>query len=249
MNSPKIKICGITQVNETEYLNEAKIDYAGFVFFPPSKRNVSLETARELMTHLSQNIKKVAVTVSPKKEEIEKIQGEDFDILQVHKELSEDVLNIAKIPIWYAINIEDEDEYEAKMKFIDDLPENLRNKIEAIVVDAKDFGSGRPFNWSKSKRLKKAGAQSPPKGVEPPQTNEEQQPTNRKFVLAGGLREENVRSGIDIFAPDIVDVSSGVEGADGKKDREKILSFVQAVREKPQIKILTEETEPKKAHR
>ena len=50
-------------------------------------------------------------------------------------------------------------------------------------------------------------------------------------ILAGGLNTENVSRGIQLFAPDIVDVSSGVE-TDGKKDRRKIEAFIRKVREK-----------------
>ena len=113
------------------------------------------------------------------------------------------------------MNITDEEEAKKNWEFIDGLPKELADKIQnAAVVDAPQFGSGQTFDWQKSKRLKKAGAQSPP---------------GRMFVLAGGLNASNVKQGIEIFEPDIVDVSSKVEGQDGK-DRELILQFVEAVR-------------------
>lgn len=211
----EIKICGITKPIEADYLNEANVDYAGFVFFEKSKRNVTLPQAQEIFAKLNAHIKKVAVMVSPDVEMVETLQKGGFDILQIHKELTEDVLAAAELPVWYAINIEDDAEAARKQAFIDLLPEELRKKIKAIVVDAKDFGSGKTFNWHKSKRLMQAGCQSPPE---------------RKFILAGGLRPENVREGIEIFSPDIVDVSSGVEGENGK-DREKIMAFVEAARQ------------------
>ena len=210
----EVKICGLTRVEEAEYLNEAAADYAGFVFFEKSRRNVTVEKAKEIMEALDKNIKKVGVTVSADAALAEKIQNAGFDILQVHDRLSTEVLEKVQIPIWYAVNIADEGALEEKMSFLQTLPGELSKKIEAIVGDGAEYGSGRPFNWRKSKRLKKAGAQSPPQIF-----------SDRKFVLAGGLNASNVREGIDGFSPDVVDVSSGVENENGK-DRKLINEFI-----------------------
>ncbi len=205
----KIKICGLTRPQEAQYLNEFQVDYAGFVFFEKSKRNVSMEQAKEIARCLSPEIKKVAVTVSPDVQMVRQIQEGGFDILQVHRELTEAVLESAEIPVWYAFNIADEQEFLQKQAFLETLPEALSDKIEAIVVDGAEYGSGRPFDWQKSRHLKKIGA--------------------RKFVLAGGLDAANVAEGIAFYQPDIVDVSSGVEGSFGKEEK-RIGQFVQAAR-------------------
>lgn len=216
----KIKICGITKIEETEYLNEAKVDYAGFVFFEKSKRNITTDKARELMAGLNADIKKVAVMVSPDVQFINMLKSLEFDYYQIHKTLSKEVLEAVDKPVWYAVNIDNDEELKEKEAFIDSLPQKLESKIDAIVVDAPNFGSGQTFNWRKSKRLKKAGAQSPPQTILDRYT----------FVLAGGLKPSNVAEGIEIFNPDIVDVSSGVEGENGK-DKSLIDAFVKAVRQ------------------
>ncbi|MCR5594640.1 MAG: phosphoribosylanthranilate isomerase [Lachnospiraceae bacterium] len=211
----KIKICGITRPEEIEYLNEYAPDFAGFVFYGPSKRNVTIEQAVSLANRLSEDIRRVAVMVSPEPGDIIKIQETGvFDIIQVHRKLSDKVLECAKLPVWYAVNIEGDME-EAVKNAIGEIPEACRDKISGIVADAKDFGSGKTFNWHKSKRMLKAGTRSPA--------------DKYSFILAGGLNPENVSEGIRIFAPDVVDVSSGVEGTDGK-DKVKISAFIQAVR-------------------
>ena len=214
--STKIKICGITKPEEAAYLNETKVDYAGFVFYEKSKRNITIKQAKDIFSCLDNDIKRVAVMVSPKVEDIIEKQENDFDILQVHGDLTLDVLKSATLPVWYAINISDETEANRKMTYIDELPDELASKIEALVVDAPSFGSGQTFNWKKSKRLKKAGAQSPP--------------LDKMFVLAGGLNASNVKEGIELFNPDVVDISSNVEGKNGK-DRDLIFEFVKAVKE------------------
>lgn len=211
----KIKICGLTRPKEANYINEARVDYAGFVFYGPSKRNVSIAQAREIKALLNPQVKCVAVMVAPDIELINQVQEAGFDILQIHKALTEEMLDAARLPIWYAINILDESEAKKKLSFIENLSEDREKKIEAILVDAPEFGSGKTFNWHKSRRLLKAGAQSPPE--------------RKLFVLAGGLDASNVAEGIRLFEPDIVDVSSSVEGDDGK-DKDKILSFAEAVR-------------------
>ena len=216
----KIKICGITKVEEIEYLNNEHVDYAGFVIYKNSKRYITVERAVAIAESLNPDIKKVAVCVSPDVELLKEIENGGFDIIQVHKGLSNAVIDASSIPIWYAVNALDTGHAAMTMEWIHQLPIRLGTKIEAIVMDAPDFGSGKTFDWHKSKRLLKAGTLSPPS---------EDKLFTKKFVLAGGLDAENVAEGINIFKPDIVDVSSSVEGESGK-DKDKISAFVNAVR-------------------
>jgi phosphoribosylanthranilate isomerase len=215
----KVKICGLTRPGEAAYLNEAGADYAGFVFFEKSKRNVTISQAKGIMEALKPTIQPVAVTVSPEVALVRQIEQAGFAVLQIHGELSREVLEAAKLPVWYAVNIAREEELAKRTDFLKSLPQHLSDKIEAIVVDGAEYGSGKTFDWTKSKRLKKAGAQSPPELF-----------SKRRFVLAGGLHPGNVQEGIRLFAPDIVDVSSGVEGASGK-ERDLILEFIRKARE------------------
>ena len=223
----KIKICGLTKVEEAEYLNGAGVDYAGFVFYKKSKRNVSVKKASEIMSHLDKGIKKVAVCVSPDRYLLEEIQKADFDIIQIHKALSLDVLYEAKLPIWYAFNVNDNEELAKKQQFFGDLPKELSKKVKGILVDSVDFGSGKTFDWraANGKTGIKASANV---------TNSDGKKTKsifkgREFILAGGLNAGNVATGIKLFDPDIVDVSSGVEGPIGKSET-LIYEFVDAVR-------------------
>lgn len=205
----EIKICGLTKEEEADYLNAVDVHYAGFVFFEKSKRNISIEKAKAVMEKLRPDIKKVAVTVSPDTRLVKEIEAAGFDVLQVHKELKKEVLEDVGIPVWYAFNVANPDEMKEKRTFIEKLPKELSDKIKAIVVDGAEYGSGKTFDWKNSKI----------------KMENESVFKNRSFVLAGGLRPENVAEGIRIFTPDIVDVSSGVEGTNGK-DKEKIEAFV-----------------------
>ena len=88
-------------------------------------------------------------------------------------------------------------------------------------MDAKEFGSGKTFGWDAYER---------DEGKEMlRQLRQILEKEQIQFVLAGGLTPDNVSRGIDIFSPDIVDVSSGVEKEPGQgtgKDRKKIQKFV-----------------------
>lgn len=206
---PEIKICGITRPEETDYLNEAGVEYAGFVFYEKSRRNVTLAKAKELMRRLDERIQKVAVTVAPDKEQIRQLVEAGFDILQVHGTIMKNELTACKIPIWRAVNIsglKEAAEQLAKEQALEPL-------YTGYVADGMTYGGGKTFSWKETENdsviLQKL--------------------RQKTFILAGGLQSENVAEGIRIFHPDVVDVSSGVEGADGKS-KEKIKTFVREVR-------------------
>ena len=220
--TPKIKICGITTIKEADWLNEAGVDYAGFVFYEKSKRNVSMMDAIMIKKSLYPSVKTVAVTVSPTVERLRAIEIAGFDMIQVHKDLSLDVLRECKLPIWRAFNIMNLGEAVGAADGRDESPEEKKERealeeqwIEAYVLDGIEFGSGRTFDWSQSNTGQLRALFE-----------------GKKLVLAGGLTPDNVEEGITLFDPDIVDVSSGVEREYGSgKDEEKIKQFVRKVRE------------------
>lgn len=197
---PKIKICGLTKLEEANMLNEVNADYGGFVFFEKSKRNVSLQQAFEIKKVLNPEIKSVAVTVSPDLSLIEKIEKIGFDIIQIHGELKQEVLEKVKTPIWRAYNIENKESLKQLQR---------HENIAGYVADAKVAGSGKTFDWDKNSTIKE---------------ETRKYFDSKLFILAGGLSKENVRKGIELFNPDVVDVSSSVEGKCGK-DKELIEGF------------------------
>lgn len=134
----KVKICGLTSPAEARYLNENHVDFAGMVlFFPKSKRNISIEQAKEIMAALDASIKRVAVVVSPSIEQIRQIEAAGFDYVQIHGEIPEAEAAIA-IPILKAFNVSDMNSYE---KYHND------SRIAGYVFDAIEPGSGKTFDW------------------------------------------------------------------------------------------------------
>lgn len=217
MREPKIKICGLTRIEDAKALNEAQADYAGFVFYEKSKRNVSIEDVEKIGSILNDRIKKVAVTISPDAKLLEQIEQLGFHILQVHGELKKEVLEKSHIPIWRACNLKE-------IKDVEQLEQH--KKIQGYVIDAGTAGSGNTFDWEQHQESIRKMRNTLFAG--------------KQFILAGGLQIENVRKGIELFSPDVVDISSGVERKQEEKsgqeksgkDKALILEFVKKVREK-----------------
>lgn len=209
---PKVKICGITSIEEAEFLNDVRADYAGFVFYPKSRRNVSIKEAEAIANRLSDEILKVAVTVRPSASLVRELEQMGFDILQVHGELFLEVLESTEILVWRAVNISDKVRLDT---FFQEESKAKREKIFGYVADGAGYGSGISFDWKKlSGEVKRYVS-------------------GKQLILAGGLTSENVRQGISYFAPDVVDVSSGVE-ENGKKSKTKIETFIRKVRNNEQ---------------
>jgi len=215
--APKIKICGLRTKEDAAILNENQVDFAGFVlFFEKSKRCVEIEQAVQIMKYLSGTIRTVAVTVSPTVGQLHQIEAAGFDFLQVHGDLLPQVLEEADLPILRAVNITGK-----VLSSKQDLQAlEISDKIAGYVLDGKNPGGGKNFDWG---RMKPA-IQNVFSGKR----------SDKLFMLAGGLYPENVEQAVRLLSPDIVDVSSGVElpglDKDGKaygKDREKVRLFCQ----------------------
>lgn len=204
-SNTKVKICGLTSPAEARYLNENHVDFAGMVlFFPKSKRNISIEQAMEIMAALDASIKRVAVVVSPSIEQVRQIEAAGFDYVQIHGEIPEtetEAEAAIAIPILKAFNVSDMGSYE---KYHND------SRIAGYVFDAIEPGSGKTFDWKLVDNI----------------------PRDEKLLLlAGGLNPDNVRMPIEAVHPDGVDVSSGVENDDkAGKNPEKIHDFVAAIK-------------------
>ena len=173
-----VKVCGLTDTVEADYLNKNKVDFAGFVlFFPKSKRNISIEKAEQIMAELDENIKKVAVIVSPDESEIQQINGSGFDYVQIHGEIKDRLLEQISKPVFKAFNIKD-------IKNIHKYQNNA--KIVGYVFDAAVPGSGKVFDWSILNDIKRDA---------------------KTFILAGGLNDSNVREAVKLVNPDVLNMT------------------------------------------
>lgn len=199
----KIKLCGMFRGCDIDYANEAKPDYIGFILgFPKSHRNIDMETARQLRSQLSPEIKAVGVFVnSPETTCAEYANRGIIDVIQLHG--SEDAEFIRRLreltdaPIIKA----------AKIRTPEDISEVQRLGADFVLLD-NGTGTGEMFDHS---LLDGAEIRQP-------------------FFLAGGLTPENLRQAVESARPYCVDLSSGVE-TEKLKDREKMLEAVRIIRE------------------
>ncbi|MDU7336687.1 MAG: phosphoribosylanthranilate isomerase [Clostridium sp.] len=195
----KIKICGIFCPCDADYVNKAMPDYAGFVFYEKSHRNVTMQQAEQLRKCIHSSIPAVGVFVNAPQEQIATLCHEGvIQIIQLHggesKEYIDELkLRIPGVPIWQAFRV----------RAIEDLQMAEKSTADLILLD-NGYGTGEAFDWSLISGM------------------------SRPFVLAGGLTPQNIPQAIARFAPFMVDISSGVE-TDKQKDPVKILSAVAAV--------------------
>lgn len=206
----RVKICGLTRPEDVTAVADAGAAYAGFVFFPKSPRNVSIETARELAVDVPVGVAKVALVVDANDALLDAITSAvPLDILQLHgHETPERVTEIRSrygLPVMKAVGVADAEDVAALDLYAD--------VADQILVDAKPpknadlpGGNGVSFDW----RLISARRWSVP------------------WMLAGGLTPDNVAEAIALTGAKQVDVSSGVERSPGIKDAEAIRAFIQA---------------------
>ncbi len=201
----KVKICGIKTLQDVEFVNRQKPDFTGFVFYPLSKRYVSLITARSLKAKLNKKIKSIGVFVNAPPEEIAAAAELGIiDLVQLHGDEGNayiaELKKICKLPIIKAVQVQDEndikraDYYNCDYLLFDTYSQSARG------------GTGRQFNTKLLKGVK----------------------IHKAYFIAGGLDPENVRRAIKGLKPYAVDVSSGVE-TDGK-DSKKIKAFIKQVK-------------------
>ncbi len=199
----KIKICGITNINDALFAQECGADFLGFIFYKKSPRYILPLKAKEIIDKLDKKIKKVGVFVNESYEEILRIKKEcGLDFVQLHGD--EDLEFCEKFDlsiIIKAIRVKDEinlDKY-IKLKYI------LLDKFSASEYG----GAGKTFDWQKAVDFCKKY-----KG---------------NLFVSGGLNSSNVLDAIETLHPYAVDVSSGVEKEPGKKDCDKVREFVELV--------------------
>lgn len=222
----EVKICGITNEKEIEYLNVLKPEYIGFVF-TKSKRLVTHEKAKQLCGNLDKGIKTVGVFKDNSLNEILDIIKEvPLNVIQLHGKEDEDFISLLKInvsksiKIWKALSISD---IENIKKYTSNINTQL---IDSFLIDGDKPGSGEVFSLENISELLEGNSRS----------IYEENGINKKcnFFLAGGITPENVIERIKKANPIGVDVSSGVEiiDTDGNRSKsfEKMKSLIEKVR-------------------
>ncbi|TCM68111.1 phosphoribosylanthranilate isomerase [Acinetobacter calcoaceticus] len=204
----RVKICGITRVEDIHAAVDAGADAIGLVFYAPSPRHVSIELAQSLVQHIPAYVSIVGLFVNASADEIKTVlQHVPIDVLQLHgDETPEQCRMIAQQTgrRWYKA---------LQVKADLDLPALIQQYHQAgasaVLLDAwhpeLKGGTGLQFDWATFPRADVA------------------------LILAGGLNPDNIQQAISMTQAYAVDVSGGVESSKGIKDQQLIQHFMQGV--------------------
>jgi phosphoribosylanthranilate isomerase len=211
-----VKICGLKTIEALDVALDAGADMVGFVFFPPSPRNLGLEAAKVLGERVRGRAKKVALSVDATDAELAAaIEALRPDMLQLHgKEAPERVASVRsrfRLPVMKALPVETRADLSPVYSYAS-VSDWLLFDARAPREATRPGGLGKPFDWTLLDRLNP--------GV--------------PFMLSGGLDAQNLSEALPIARPSAVDVSSGVERKPGDKDLGKIRAFVRAARDADQ---------------
>jgi phosphoribosylanthranilate isomerase len=202
----KVKICGITNIEDALAAVNAGADALGFIF-AESPRKVSAEVALEILKQLPPFITTVGVFANQHADEVLPIMEQTgLDYAQLHGDMG-NPFEFAKVlgcrRLIRALRIKSEEDIKWALA---DCPKcgspafHLDAHVEGMMG-----GTGRTFDWNLAIKAKSLG---------------------KPIILAGGLTSENVAEAVQMVQPYAVDVSTGVEASPGKKDHRKIEEFI-----------------------
>ncbi len=225
MAETMVKICGLQDVEVLKSMVHLPLDYIGFIF-APSRRRVSAERAAQLMAELvnwqaGKAPRAAGVFVNPELAELgELLSIVPLDVIQLHGQESvsfciEVKQAFPQVKVWKALSVADKDRNKAEDVYSNF--ESYASVVDALLLDTYDpgqsGGSGRTFAWDELPAYQEIAARY-----------------GLPLFVAGGLHPGNVGELLEGYAPDGVDVSSGVE-SDGSKDIVKMTAFVERVKQ------------------
>jgi len=197
----RVKICGITSLDDALAAVDAGADALGFMFYEASPRNIPTRLAAEIIRQLPPFIAKAGVFVNASEETVFQTAAEcGLDTLQFHgDETPEFCRKFSAQKVVKAFRVQGVESLELLPAF----------RTDAWLLDSfapgKPGGTGTTFHWDLAIEARRLG---------------------RPIILAGGLTPSNVGEAIAKVRPYAVDVSSGVESSPGKKDFEKLREFI-----------------------
>ncbi|MFA5779651.1 MAG: phosphoribosylanthranilate isomerase [Elusimicrobiota bacterium] len=217
----KIKICGITNEKDALWAANAGVDFIGLNFYKNSPRKISADMAKKITAALPEFVKSVGVFVDDEIETILKvIKKVQLNAVQLHG--NETPEYCAELREKISGSVPSNTLWEGKPQIIKAfrIGENFQSgqmfryeNVDYFLLDTfvEDLlgGTGQTFNWDLAVEVKKLG---------------------KPVFLSGGLTPENVSEAIKKVEPFAVDVCSGIERMPTRKDYDKMLSFVKAVR-------------------
>lgn len=204
MTAVRVKICGITRVEDALAAAAAGADAIGLVFYAKSPRAVDIEQARAILAALPPFVTTVGLFVDAERNELERILASvPLDLLQFHGDESVQQCEAFGRPYIKALRVKAGDDIAAQVARYP----SAQGILLDAYVEGVPGGTGEAFDWSLI-----------PQALSQP------------LILAGGLRPDSVAEAVSRVRPYAVDVSGGVEASKGVKDVEKIGAFIRAAR-------------------
>ena len=201
---PRVKICGITNLDEAHHAVASGADALGFVFYPGSPRFVNPDTARRIIAELPPLVTTVGLFVNEPPARIrEMVDFCGLNTVQLHGDEEPDQCCYPPCRVIKALRLRG------------DMQSSLFSayKVSALLLDAfvpNQFGgTGHCCDWTQAAAVA----------------------SQHRVILAGGLNPENVAEAVRQVRPYGVDVSSGVEVKPGQKDPEKVARFIRMAKE------------------
>ena len=199
----KVKICGMTNLNDVKVAVNGGVDAVGFIFYKKSPRSVTMQAVRKIVLELPPFVDSVGVFVNETAEQINKIADRcNLDRVQLHGNESPTFCKKIRRRVIKAIRVKD----IQSLKKLSDYP------VSSFLLDTfsedQYGGTGKVFDWNLAYPAKRYGP----------------------IILAGGLTPNNVRQAIQRIQPYGVDVCSGVESQPGIKDHKKMQIFLKNVK-------------------
>ena len=212
----KVKICGLTNLEDAMAAVDAGCDALGFIFFKASPRYITPEKAGKIIKRLPRSVLKIGVFVNAKEKYIKLVARRlGLNMLQFHGEESAQfcrkfknykIIKAFKLPVGT-------EHCAVPTKNSLDLQSMLQYRPFAYLFDtyspSKAGGTGKQFNWKLVRHMDSL---------------------ERPVFLSGGLKASNVLRAIKSVRPDWVDASSSLESSPGKKDHRKVKKFIETAK-------------------
>jgi len=205
----KVKICGVTSLQDARFIAGALVHYMGFIFYEDSPRYVDPAKVGAIINWL-EGPEYVGVFVNQPLDDVNMIGRQTgIDYVQLHGNENPDYCSLVDKPIIKAIHVSENDSGSDLKKRVEPYLNHVEFLLFDTMVEGKWGGTGESFDWSVLDDV----AGSVP------------------YFLSGGLNVDNVRAACEQVLPYAVDVSSGLESEPGAKDFEKVENFMDEMRD------------------
>lgn len=203
MITVKVKICGLTNLEDAQAAVELGADMLGFIFYPKSPRYIEVEAAREIIRKIPTFVDTVGLFVNPTSEQLQEAYAEGWlNWIQLH---GDETPEFCRSLLWMNCRVIK----ALRIRHKEDVQKADAYPADCILLDnySKDKygGTGERFDWTWL------------------------EPTNQRIMLSGGISADNVIEAIETGVWG-VDICSGIESKPGKKDHDKMKQLFENIR-------------------